>query len=134
MPIRLRWFSGILTVLLMIGTAGCTKNNEYDPEDYVTSTLSGEYSKDGAWKLYVTVNGEPVDEYGFVRFDSKYLKVGEFKFIEVIPNQNIRVFKDIPLTLTNEGYTFVIDDIDQTCQITISGSVVFGKMTVNIEI
>ncbi len=68
----------ILAVILAIvaGISSCSKN-KYDPEDYITSLLSGEYKKDGMWKLHVSLNGDPLENYGYVRFESKYIsKIG----------------------------------------------------------
>lgn len=70
----------ILSLLLAVGAGSCSEE-KYNPEDYVSSVLSGEYKKDGLWQLYVTENGKPLNDYGSVRFDSKYLKEADFTFI-----------------------------------------------------
>lgn len=121
----------IISLLLAIGTGSCSKN-EINPEDYTTSLLSGEYGKNQLWKLNVTVNGEPTEDYDYVRFDSKILKDGDFRFVNVIPGEKRKEFKDIPLTATEEGMTFTIEYEKNKKPVTIKGIVALGEMTVNI--
>lgn len=120
-----------LSLILSIGLVGCS-DNDYDPEDYVTSLLSGEYEKDGMWKLYVTVNGTPLEKYGHVRFDSKYLKEADLRFVDIIPGESLKEYNKIPLTEVEDGYSFKIDDSLNGTPIIVSGIVTFGKMTVVI--
>ena len=121
----------IISLLLAIGAGSCSKN-EINPEDYTTSLLSGEYGKNQLWKLNVTVNGEPTEDYDYVRFDSKILKDGDFRFVNVIPGEKRKEFKDIPLTATEEGMTFTIEYEKNKKPVTIKGIVDLGEMTVNI--
>lgn len=121
----------IISLLLAIGAGSCSKN-EINPEDYTTSLLSGEYGKNQLWKLNVTVNGEPTEDYDYVRFDSKILKDGDFRFVNVIPEEKRKEFKDIPLTATEEGMTFTIEYEKNKKPVTIKGIVALGEMTVNI--
>ncbi len=121
----------IISLLLAIGTGSCSKN-EINPEDYTTSLLSGEYGKNQLWKLNVTVNGEPTEDYDYVRFDSKILKDGDFRFVNVIPGEKRKEFKDIPLTATEEGMTFTIEYEKNKKLVIINGIVGLGEMTVNI--
>ena len=121
----------IISLLLAMGTGSCSKN-EFNPEDYTTSLLSGEYGKKQFWKLNVTVNGEPTEDYDYVRFDSKILKDGDFRFVNVIPGEKRKEFKDIPLTATEEGMTFTIEYEKNKKPVTIKGIVGLGEMTVNI--
>lgn len=121
----------IISLLLAIGAGSCSKK-EFNPEDYTTSLLSGEYGKNQLWKLNVTVNGEPTEDYDYVRFDSKILKDGDFRFVNVIPGEKRKEFKDIPLTATEEGMTFTIEYEKNKKPVTIKGIVALGEMTVNI--
>lgn len=121
----------ILSLILTVGTGSCSKN-DFNPEDFVTSWLSGEYGKKQFWKLNVTVNGESTDDYDYVRFDSKILKDGDFRFVNVIPGESKKEFKDIPLTVTEEGVSFTIEYVKNDSSIGIKGIVTPGEMTVNI--
>jgi len=121
----------IISLLLAIGTGSCSKN-EINPEDYTTSLLSGEYGKNQLWKLNVTVNGEPTEDYDYVRFESRLLDTGNFRFVNVIPGEKRKEFKDIPLTATEEGMTFTIEYEKNKKLVIINGIVGLGEMTVNI--
>lgn len=123
----------IFTLLLVMGINSCSKN-EYDPEDYITSLLSGEYKKYGIWKLYVTINGSAIEDYGYVRFDSKYLKEADFKFVDIIPNEHVKEYKNIPLLGTEEGCAFTIEDTINEKVIVITGVVSLGEMKINLNI
>lgn len=122
----------ILTLLITMGISSCSKN-EIDPEDYMTSMLSGDYSNGGLWKLYVTVNGESIQNYDKVRFESKNLTVGDFLFVNVIPGESKKEFKDVPLTVTEEGIAFTINHTKSKENIEVTGIVDLGTMTVNIK-
>lgn len=122
----------ILTLLISIGIGGCSKK-DIDSDDYITSMLSGDYSNGGLWKLNVTVNGEPIQNYDKVRFDSKDLTVGDFQFVNVIPGESKKEFKDVPLTATEEGIAFTINYTKSKENIEITGIVDLGTMTVNIK-
>ncbi len=112
--------------------SSCSKN-EYDPEDYITSLLSGEYKKDGMWKLHVSLNGDPLENYGYVRFESKYMEVGTFRFVDVIPGISNVEYEKVPLKMTEEGSAFTITDNNSGNDFTIEGIVSFGEMTVNLK-
>lgn len=120
----------VLSLLMVMGAGGCSND---DKPDYGTSIFSGEYGKDGLWELYVTVNDESLDNYGYVRFDSKEMKDAYFRFVDVIPGEHRKEFKNIPLTATEEGFKFSIDYDRAGSKIIISGLLEFGKMTVNIN-
>lgn len=119
----------VLSLLMAMGAGSCSND---DKPDYGTSIFSGEYGKDGLWELYVTLNDEPLDNYGYVRFNSKEMKNADFRFVDVIPGEHRKEFKNIPLTGTEEGFNFSIDYDWKGSKIIISGLVEFGKMTVNI--
>lgn len=123
-----------LAVLLAIvaGISSCSKN-EYDPEDYITSLLTGEYKKDGMWKLHVSLNGDPLENYGYVRFESKYMDVGIFRFVDVIPGIANVNYEKVPLKMTEDGCAFTITDNNSGNDFTIEGIVSFGEMTVNLK-
>ena len=124
----------ILAVILAIvaGISSCSKN-KYDPEDYITSLLSGEYKKDGMWKLHVSLNGDPLENYGYVRFESKYMEVGTFRFVDVIPGFPMWNMRRYSLKMTEEGSAFTITDNNSGNDFTIEGIVSFGEMTVNLK-
>ncbi|MDE5675858.1 MAG: DUF4925 domain-containing protein [Muribaculaceae bacterium] len=121
----------IFSLLLSIGVGSCSKN-EFNPEDYATSWLTGEYGKNQLWKLNVTVNGEPTEDYDYVRFESGLLVTGKFRFVNVIPGEKRKEFKDIPLTGTEEGVLFTIEYEKNHKPVTIKGTVTLGEMTVDI--
>lgn len=122
----------LFSLLLTIGISSCS-NHDFDPNDYTTSILSGDYEKTGAYKLYVTENGEPLSDYGSVRFDSKDLKEANIRFVKVIPGVASKEFKSIPLVGTDDGITFTIDFDNNGKAIVIKGIVDLGKMTVDIK-
>ena len=123
----------VLAILMVIGIGGCSKGKDYNPDDYLTSILSGEYGNEKGWDLKVTVNDEQIDDYGYVRFDSRNLEVGDFSFVKVIPSESKKDFKNIPLTATEDGITFSIEYTKNTAPIIITGVVNFGSMIVNIK-
>lgn len=118
--------------VMIIGMASCSKN-EYDPDDFVTSVLSGEYGKDRLWKLNVTENGTPTETEGYIRFDSKYLKEADFRFFNVIPGEKECDFMNIPLSATSSGYEFSMEYQTAEKKIIIDGTVSLGVMTVNLS-
>ena len=123
----------VLAILMVIGIGGCSKGKDYNPDDYLTSILSGDYGNGRLWDLKVMLNDEPISDYGYVRFDSKNLEVGDFRFVNVIPGVSKKEFKNIPLTATEEGMSFSIEDEQNATPVLISGVVNFGTMTVNIN-
>lgn len=125
-------YAAIIMLLLTVGTGGCSKE-EPNYEDCFSSIISGEYEKDGPWKLYVYENGKPLDNYGYVRFDSKLLEKADFRFVNILPGESTREFRDIPLVETQEGYTFRIDYVRKKKKIIISGIVTFGEMKVDLK-
>lgn len=118
-------------MITCIGIGGCSKS-ENDIDNSITSILSGEYGKGDIWDLNVTVNGEPLQNYDYVRFDSKTLETADFLFVNVIPGESKREFKNIPLKTNEDGLMFSIDYIKSGKEVSISGSVWFGNMSVNI--
>lgn len=122
----------LFSLLLAIGVSSCS-NHDFDPNDYITSWLSGDYEKDGVYKLYVTENGEPLSDFGSVRFDSKDLKEADMRFVKVIPGVASKEFKSIPLVDTDDGITFEIEYDNSGKTIVITGIVTPGKMTVDIK-
>lgn len=123
----------IVSLLLTMGVCSCS-DKKYDPEDYITSILSGEYEKEGMWELTVSINGTALDNYGYVRMDSKYLEDADFKFVDIIPGESIKEYKNIPLVSTEDGLSFTIKDIQNDKTIIITGIVTFGKMSVDIKL
>lgn len=121
----------LLSLLMAAGAAGCS-NKEYDPENYMRSVLSGEYGKNCMWGLHVSVNDEPLECPGHVRFESMYLKEGDFRFVEVIPGESRIEFKDVSLTSTDLGYAFSISHTQSHRTVVINGTMAFGHMSVSI--
>lgn len=121
-----------LSLLLAMAASGCSKD-EPNPEDYFTSILSGEYSKNGLWKLYVTENGTPLDNYGYVRFESKYMTEANLKFVNIIPGEATKEFKNIPITDTEEGVVFRIEYVHKKTSILITGIVNLGTMKIDLK-
>lgn len=121
----------IISLLLAIGSGSCSKEED-DPDKYITSWLTGEYKKGGLYKLIVNENGKPLENYGSVRFDSKYLKDADIIFYDVIPGEKKREFKNVPLHEAEEGITFTIDYARGDKPITITGIVTLGEMAVEI--
>lgn len=123
-----------LSILLLMGATGCSNNDEPNPDDYTTSLLSGDYEKNGLWKLFVSENGEQLDDYGHVRFDSKDMEEGNFRFVNIIPGEPEKSFNNIPLSITDEGVEFTIEYIQNNKSVIITGVITYGKMEVNIKL
>ena len=126
-------FLSILILSLLIAIGGCSKV-EFDPNDSVTSILSGEYGKDRLWILNVAENGSPIENKGYVRFDSKYLQDANFKFVNVLPGISSKEFKNIPLASDENGIIFEIPYQDGGQPIIITGTVTLGQMDINLKI
>ena len=125
----------VLLLVLTIGMClvGCSKDDN-DPEDYYTSLLSGEYGKGKLWTLYTIINGDTIQTDGFVRFDSKDLKDADIRFINVIPEESFKEFKNVELSASERGCTFTIDYTRENDDIHISGAVVLGEMTIDMTL
>ncbi len=80
------------------------------------------------------INGSAIEDYGYVRFDSKYLKEADFKFVDIIPNEHVKEYKNIPLSGTEEGCAFTIEDTINEKVIVITGVVSLGEMKINLNI
>lgn len=118
------------TWLITLGVTSCS-SSDINPEEYTYSILTGEYGIGSPYKLYVTENGETIENYGYVRFEAKpELKEADFRFVDVITGQSRMEFKNVPLTPTEEGYYFLITS-DRTV---ISGYINFGAMSITIEL
>lgn len=129
-------FQLTLAILLLCGSSmvvpGCSKN-EFNPEDYVQSVLSGEYGKRKLWTLNTILNGDTIQTDGYVRFESKYqTEEADFRFVNIIPGDSNKEFKNIPLTPADNGLTFTIDYSRKAGDVHISGTVTLGEMTVNM--
>ncbi|MDE6018975.1 MAG: DUF4925 domain-containing protein [Muribaculaceae bacterium] len=124
-------FQIVISLFVMVAMGGCSKT-EYDPEDYITSILTGQYGAQELCKLNVTENGVPMETNGYVRFDSKYLKVADFTFVNILPGIPSKTFEAIPLTQTESGYIFEIKYQSNDRTIVITGSVAMGQMNINL--
>lgn len=118
---------------LVFVTFGCSKNDN-DPEDYYQSLLSGEYGKGKYWTLNTILNGDTIKTDGFVRFDSKDLKEGDFRFVNVIPGESFKEFKNVDLSVSDEGVAFSIEYTRKADNVHITGIVSFGEMTVTMTL
>ena len=123
----------MVTILFAIGFSSCS-NHDFNPEDYVSSTLSGEYGK-GSYHLDIIENGEPIEFTGHVRFYTKDLDLnkGDFIFIDILPGESKKEFKDIPLIPTEEVFIFSMEYIKKNKNVVITGTLDFGLMTINIS-
>lgn len=117
----------------MMVVNGCSKE-KFDPTDTVTSIFSGDYGKNGLWELSVSVNGEQIENHGYVNFDSKQMKDGNFKFFDVIPGESIKEFNNVPIIDTDKGMSFKIEYSQSAKTVVITGLIILGKMTVDISI
>ena len=122
----------LLYIVLALGLSSCSKDEPH-PEDYIYSILSGEYSKDGMWKLHVYDNNDPVSDFGSVKFLSKDMTVADVTFIDVLPGNNRQEFKNLPLSLTSEGYIFTAEDNTSGKTISVTGTVSLGEMTIRLS-
>lgn len=118
---------------LVFVTFGCSKNDN-DPEDYYQSLLSGEYGKGKYWTLNTILNGDTIKTDGFVRFDSKDLTEGDFRFVDVIPGESYKEFKNVDLSASDEGVAFSIEYTRKADNVYITGIVSFGEMTVDMTL
>ena len=123
----------LVTVLFTMGISSCS-NHDFNPEDYVSSILSGEYGK-GGYQLDVTENGEPIEFTGHVRFNTKDLDLnrGDFIFVDILPGESKKEFKDIPLIPTEEGFIFSMEYIKKNKTVVITGTLDYGLMIINIS-
>ena len=123
----------LLTLLMVTGLDSCSKK-DFDPDDYVTSMLSGEYSKGGIWRLHVSVNGQAQEDFGYVRFETKTLNEGDFLFSNVIPGDTHKEFHNVVLSATEQGYAFIIEYSQTSGSVMIKGTVAVGDMSIDIII
>lgn len=80
----------------------------------------------------MTENGNHLENYDMVRFDSKDLKTADFIFKNVIPGKSSVTFKNVPLTETEKGWEFKMDYVVDKKTVVIEGTVTLGMMSVNI--
>lgn len=125
-------FIFILSLVFALGFGSCSQDTP-NPEDYTSSILSGEYTKDGLWKLLVYENGNPISDYGSVILASKDLEEADITFINVIPNNSRKEFHNVPLTSTDQGLTFSIEEVGENTLIKLNGIVKLGEMTIHID-
>lgn len=124
----------LLLLTVGIGMSGCS-HNEFDPNDYYVSLISGDYGKGSAWNLTTIVNGDTIDGNGVVRFYQKANTYdADIKFINVIPGESTKEFKNIPIEAADDGLVFSIDYNRKAEKLHISGNVSFGEMTVDINL
>ena len=123
-----------LLVLAGVFITGCS-NNDPDPDDYMTSLLTGEYGKDKLWQLTTILNGDTIPTDGYVRFDQKYqADNADIRFVNIIPGESSRQFSKITLDSTEKGLAFTIDYVQKSKDIHISGIVSLGRMTVDMTL
>ncbi|MDE5808250.1 MAG: DUF4925 domain-containing protein [Muribaculaceae bacterium] len=122
----------LISLVFTLGFGSCSQDTP-NPEDYTSSILSGEYAKDGLWKLLVYENGNPISDYGSVIFASKDLEEADITFINVIPNNSRKEFHNVPLTSTDQGLTFSIEEVGENTLIKLNGIVKLGEMTIHID-
>ena len=125
--------SVVLAILMMIGIGGCSK--EYNPDDYIISFIDGEYGKDESRELNVTINDQPLQDYGYVKFEIKGLGKGaNIRFVDVIPGESEREFEKVPITYTDRGNpVFTIEYTQESTPMIIRGEIDGYTMTVNIN-
>ena len=122
----------VVSLLIIESIIISCSTNEYNPDDYYQSWLSGEYGKDSLWNLVTIINGDTVNNGGYVRFDSKDLEKADLRFVNVIPGKTYQEFKDVQLTDMDNGLSFTIDYIRKANNVHIIGIVRFGEMTVDM--
>lgn len=123
-----------VSILLAAGFSSCS-NHDFDPEDYVVSILSGQYGK-GGFELIVTENSVPIEYSGYVVFHAKDLNVkmeADFNFVDILPGESKREFKNVKLYDSEEGILFTIDYEKDKNPIEITGTLFYGSMTININ-
>lgn len=125
-------FSGLLFLIASIAMPGCSKD-EFDPEDYTQSMISGEYGKGKYWNLTTILNGDTIQTDGYVRLDTKSQEA-DFRFVNVIPGESSKEFNKIPLIVSDNGLAFTIDYLRKSDNIHIFGTVTFGEMTVDMTL
>lgn len=123
----------LVSILLAIGFGSCS-NHDYNPEDYMVSIFSGQYGV-GGYNLNVTENEESKEYIGYVRFFAKNLEAkmeGDFTFVDILPGESKREFKNVSLIPIEDGFSFSINYVKDGENIDITGTLVFGLMTINI--
>jgi len=78
------------------------------------------------------VNGQTLEDYGYVDFVTKSQPKGDFSFVNVIPGVEKKDYKDVPLTDNEDGINYTITDSGSGEKIVITGIILPGTMTVNI--
>ena len=124
----------VVSILLAAGFSSCS-NHDFDPNDYVVSILSGQYGK-GGFELIVTENSVPIEYSGYVVFHAKDLNVkmeADFNFVDILPGESKREFKNVKLYDSEEGILFTIDYEKDKNHIEITGTLFYGSMTININ-
>ncbi|MCH5234886.1 MAG: hypothetical protein J1E16_06300 [Muribaculaceae bacterium] len=124
----------VVSILLATGFSSCS-NHDFDPNDYVVSILSGKYGK-GGFELIVTENSVPIEYSGYVVFHAKDLNVkmeADFNFVDILPGESKREFKNVKLYDSEEGILFTIDYEKDKNHIEITGTLFYGSMTININ-
>ena len=123
-----------VSILLAAGFSSCS-NHDFNPDDYVVSILSGQYGK-GGYELILTENSLPIEYTGYVVFHAKNLDVkmeADFDFVDILPGESKKEFKNVKLYDMGEGIAFSIDYEKDKNPIEITGNLIFGSMTININ-
>ena len=125
--------SVVLAILIVIGIGSCSK--EYNPDDYIISFIDGEYGKDESRELNVTINDQPLQDYGYVKFEMKNSeRVADIRFVNVIPGESEREFEKVPITSNDRGNpVFTIEYTQESTPMVIRGEIDGFTMTVNIK-
>ena len=125
----------VLAILMVIGIGGCSKDKDYNPDDYIYYSLNGDYGKDESRELNVTINEQPLQDYGYVKFEMKNSgRVADICFVNVIPGESERVFEKVPITSTDLGNpVFTIEYTQESTPMVIRGEIDGYTMTVNIN-
>ena len=125
--------SNKLLLLLILGVvffSACSDDDDKDsPKDFngTYSTTSTDRVLDLRYSDAVLV-GKSVD------FNSMDNKSATLKLQGVVPGESETVFSGVPLVASGSTYTFSAEDKNASRTVTLEGSIVKGKLTVNVSV
>lgn len=120
----------LLMVVGIVFFASCSDDDDKDsPKDFsgIYSTTSTDRVLDLKYSDAAFI-GKSVD------FNSADGKSATLKLQGVVPGESETVFSGVPLESNNSFYTFSAEDKNDSRTVTLEGSIVKGKLTVNVNV
>ena len=120
----------VLMILGIVFITSCSDDDDKDsPKDFngIYSTTSTERVLDLRYSDAVFI-GKSVD------FNSADGKSATLKLQGVVPGESETVFSDVQLVENNSVYTFVAENKNDVRTVALEGSIVKGKLTVDVDV